>query len=50
VSFETDTARLRLRRPTGADRAFHDQVHSDPRLYAHAPHVVGTAATNAAAF
>jgi RimJ/RimL family protein N-acetyltransferase/ribosomal protein S18 acetylase RimI-like enzyme len=33
------TSRLRLRRPTPADRDFHAEVHSDPRLYGHAPHV-----------
>lgn len=49
-TFETTTDRLVLRRPTDADRAFHDEVHSDPQLYRHAPHVVGTPETNAAAF
>ncbi|KQZ87546.1 hypothetical protein ASD62_18450 [Phycicoccus sp. Root563] len=50
MAFETTTARLHLRRPTEADRDFHSTVHSDPRLYAHAPHVLGTPATNAAFF
>jgi RimJ/RimL family protein N-acetyltransferase/GNAT superfamily N-acetyltransferase len=50
TSFETTTARLRLRRPTPGDRAFHTEVHSDPRLYVHAPHVLGTPETNAAFF
>ena len=36
-----------LRRPTEADRDFHSTVHSDPRLYTHAPHVLGTPETNA---
>ena len=49
-TFETSTARLVLRHPTEADRAFHDEVHSDPRLYTHAPHVLGTPTSNAAAF
>jgi RimJ/RimL family protein N-acetyltransferase len=49
-TFETNTARLVLRRPTEADRAFHDEVHSDARLYTHAPHVLGTPTSNAAAF
>lgn len=50
ASFETTTRRLVLRRPTEADRDFHSRVHSDPRLYTHAPHVVGTPETNAAFF
>jgi RimJ/RimL family protein N-acetyltransferase len=49
-TFETTTTRLVLRRPTEADRVFHDVVHSDARLYTHAPHVVGTPASNATAF
>ena len=49
-SFETTTRRLVLRRPTEADRDFHSRVHSDPRLYTHAPHVLGTPETNAAFF
>lgn len=49
-TFETSTRQLVLRRPTEADRGFHTRVHSDPRLYAHAPHVVGTPETNAAFF
>ncbi|GAA2738739.1 hypothetical protein GCM10009867_31450 [Pedococcus aerophilus] len=50
MAFETTTARLRLRRPTEADRAFHSAVHSDPRLHTHAPHVLGTPGTNAKFF
>jgi RimJ/RimL family protein N-acetyltransferase len=50
TTFETTTARLVLRRPTEADRDFHSLVHSDPRLYTHAPHVVGTPESNARAF
>lgn len=50
ATFETTTARLRLRRPSERDRAFHCEVHSDPRLYAHAPHAVGTVASNASFF
>ena len=50
MRFETTTARLALTRPTEQDRAFHSAVHSDPRLYAHAPHVLGTPETNAAFF
>ncbi|NNM44468.1 GNAT family N-acetyltransferase [Knoellia koreensis] len=46
MTFETTTRRLRLRRPTEADRDFHSAVHSDPRVYAHAPHVIGTPETN----
>ncbi|WP_172829366.1 GNAT family N-acetyltransferase [Pedococcus dokdonensis] len=49
-TFETETTRLRLRRPTEVDRGFHATVHSDPRLFAHAPHVLGTPASNAAFF
>jgi RimJ/RimL family protein N-acetyltransferase len=49
-TFETTTARLVLRRPTEADRGFHAAVHSDPRLFTHAPHVVGTDASNAEFF
>ncbi|MEO6413640.1 MAG: GNAT family N-acetyltransferase [Pedococcus sp.] len=37
--FESRTARLTLRRPTLDDVAFYVAVHSDERLYAHAPHV-----------
>jgi RimJ/RimL family protein N-acetyltransferase len=44
------TARLVLARPTEHDRAFHTAVHSDPRLYTHAPHVLGTPETNAQFF
>ena len=44
------TARLLLARPTEHDRAFHTAVHSDPRLYTHAPHVLGTPETNAQYF
>ncbi|GAA2168443.1 GNAT family N-acetyltransferase [Pedococcus bigeumensis] len=44
------TARLLLARPTEHDRAFHTAVHSDPRLYTHAPHVLGTPETNAQFF
>jgi RimJ/RimL family protein N-acetyltransferase len=47
---EMRTARLLLTRPTEDDRGFHSAVHSDPRLYAHAPHVVGTQETNARFF
>jgi RimJ/RimL family protein N-acetyltransferase len=50
TSFETTTARLSLRRPTEADRDFHAAVHSDPRLYTHAPHILGTPETNAQFF
>ncbi|HSU75236.1 MAG TPA: GNAT family N-acetyltransferase, partial [Terrabacter sp.] len=50
MTFETRTARLLLRRPVEADRDFHTAVHSDPRLYTHAPHVLGTPETNAAFF
>ncbi|TPG19549.1 GNAT family N-acetyltransferase [Pedococcus bigeumensis] len=50
MPFETTTPRLLLTRPTEQDRAFHTAVHSDPRLYAHAPHVLGTPATNAEFF
>lgn len=50
ATFETRTTRLRLRRPTEDDRGFHASVHSDPRLYTHAPHVVGTPETNAVFF
>lgn len=46
MAFETTTERLRLRRPTEADRHFHAAVHSDPRLYTHAPHVLGTPEAN----
>lgn len=49
-TFETTTDRLVLRRPTEGDRAFHHTVHSDPRLYRHAPPVVGTPASNAEFF
>jgi RimJ/RimL family protein N-acetyltransferase/ribosomal protein S18 acetylase RimI-like enzyme len=48
--FESRTARLTLRRPTEQDRDLHSAVHSDPRLYAHAPHVLGTPETNAQFF
>jgi RimJ/RimL family protein N-acetyltransferase len=44
------TARLLLQRPTEQDRDFHTEVHSDPRLYTHAPHVLGTPETNARFF
>ena len=50
MRFETTTARLELTRPTEQDRAFHSAVHSDPRLYSHAPHVLGTPESNAAFF
>lgn len=50
ICFETTTSRLRLRRPSEGDRAFHTEVHSDPRLYTHAPHVLGTPETNRAFF
>jgi RimJ/RimL family protein N-acetyltransferase len=50
VRFETTTRRLLLTRPTEQDRAFHSAVHSDPRLYTHAPHVLGNPETNAAFF
>ena len=50
MTFETTTRRLRLRRPTEADRDFHSAVHSDPRLYTHAQHVIGTPETNKAFF
>ena len=50
MRFETTTARLELTRPTEQDRDFHSVVHSDPRLYAHAPHVLGTPQSNAAFF
>jgi RimJ/RimL family protein N-acetyltransferase len=39
VTFEAETPRLVLRRPTMADLPFFAEVHGDPRLYAHAPHV-----------
>jgi hypothetical protein len=39
-----------LRRPTESDREFHAVVHSDPPLYADAPHVVGTTESNAVFF
>jgi RimJ/RimL family protein N-acetyltransferase len=47
---ELRTDRLLLTRPTERDRAFHTAVHSDPDLYTHAPHVIGTPETNAAFF
>jgi RimJ/RimL family protein N-acetyltransferase len=37
--FESRTARLTLRRPTIDDTTFYTAVHSDERLYTHAPHV-----------
>ncbi|WP_195849226.1 GNAT family N-acetyltransferase [Arsenicicoccus cauae] len=37
-----ETARLRLRPPTTADAAFHHALHSDERLYQHAPWAVTT--------
>jgi RimJ/RimL family protein N-acetyltransferase/GNAT superfamily N-acetyltransferase len=42
MRFEAVTPRLVLRRPTMADLPFHIEVHSDPRLYGHAPHVMTT--------
>lgn len=39
MQFESRTARLTLRRPSLDDLAFYTAVHSDERLYAHAPHV-----------
>jgi hypothetical protein len=49
VTFETTTRRLVLRRPTTADGEFHSAVHSDPRLYAHAPHAPREAIADAMA-
>jgi RimJ/RimL family protein N-acetyltransferase/predicted N-acetyltransferase YhbS len=37
LPFETETLRLRLRRPTMADLPFQIALHTDPALYAHAP-------------
>lgn len=36
------TERLHLRPPTTDDLDFHAELHSDPRLFAHAPHVLTT--------
>ncbi len=38
MSFESLTRRLVLRRPRMADLPFFIELHSDPRLYGHAPH------------
>jgi RimJ/RimL family protein N-acetyltransferase len=43
MRFEATTARLRLRRPVEADLDFHIALHSDPRLYTHAPHALKVA-------
>jgi len=46
MPFETTTARLRLRRPTTADLPFHVALHTDPRLYTHAPQAMRSEAEN----
>jgi RimJ/RimL family protein N-acetyltransferase len=50
MRFETSTARLRLRRPAEPDLGFHVDLHSDPRLYAHAPNALRSRAENAEHF
>ena len=37
LPFETETARLRLRRPVASDLPFQIALHTDPALYTHAP-------------
>ena len=44
--FETTTPRLRLRRPVPADLPFHLALHTDPRLYTHAPQAMHGEAEN----
>lgn len=49
-SFEVETARLRLRRPRASDLDFHVALHTDARLYTHAPQARKSAEENAAHF
>lgn len=49
-TFETETARLRLRRPRPSDLDFHCALHGDPELYTHAPHAMRSRQENAAHF
>ena len=50
TSFETTHCAAAAAPTDRGRRAFHTEVHSDPRLYTHAPHVLGTPETNAAFF
>lgn len=50
MPFETTTPRLRLRRPVADDLAFHVALHTDPRLYTHAPHAMRGEDQNRCAF
>lgn len=50
VHFETTTPRLRLRRPVEGDLDFQVALHSDPRLYAHAPHALKESRADNVAF
>jgi RimJ/RimL family protein N-acetyltransferase len=50
LPFESTTARLRLRRPTSADLPFHLSLHTDARLYAHAPQAMRSRAENRTVF
>lgn len=44
------TQRLNLRRPVEADREFYQRIHTDPRLYRHAPASRGTIESTTADF
>lgn len=44
------TQRLNLRRPVEADREFYQRIHTDPRLYQHAPAARGTIESTTADF
>ena len=50
LPFETETPRLRLRRPVPDDLDFHVALHSDARLYTHAPQALKSEEENRAQF
>ena len=50
LPFETTTSRLRLRRPAPADLSFHVALHTNPRLYTHAPQAMRSEDENRCVF